>query len=592
MRYLFHLNKYFLKYKWHVLLGILFVSLSNYFRILQPQAIRKALNEVTDLISQHGQSHLLGNTELMSALSKSLLQFSALILLYAIIMGIFMYAMRQSLVVMSRLIEYDMRKELYQHFQSLDAEFYLTHRTGDLMSRISEDVAKVRMYLGPGILYFINLLSLFIWVLYAMLSVSPILTIYTLLPLPILSVSIYFVSAIINRKSEKIQAQLGGLTAMVQESFSGINVIKSYVREDSFKNYFKTESNRYLDLSLDLAKVNALFFPLILLLIGVSNLITIYVGGNMMLEGSISAGNLVEFVIYINMLTWPFTAVGWIASIIQQAAASQKRILEILHTQPKIKNSCTDKSIIQGGISFKEVSFTYPSSGVKALKNININISPGQKIALIGETGSGKSAFIELLLRIYDTTEGQIELDGQEIKKMNLYDLREQISYVPQDVFLFSDTIQNNISFGKPDTQFEEIVKAAKMANILDEIESLPDKFDTIVGERGVSLSGGQKQRISIARALIKKPKMLIFDDALSAVDPTTQAQIFSSLSSDQSKMKATLIVSTHNITLIHDFDQIIVLDQGEIIELGSPQEIYAQKGYYYEVYNEQMSRM
>ncbi len=552
-----------------------------------PQTIRESLDFVFVNIQQYKlYDGFEVQTQFYNAITQNLLFFGILVLVFAIIMGIFMYYMRQTIIVMSRLIEYDLRKVIFDHYQKLDTAFYKKNKTGDLMSRITEDVSKVRMYIGPAILYGINLISLFAIVIFSMFRVSTSLALYTLLPLPFLSLSIYIVSSIIHKKSTVIQAQLGLLTSIAQEVYSGIRIIKSYVQESKFSKYFLSESNVFKDKSLELAKVNALFFPLMLLLISISTIITIFVGGIEVAKGNITPGNIAEFVIYVNLLTWPVTSIGWIASIIQQAAASQKRINEFLDLEPTVKNSSDKKLTINDSIKFDNVSFTYPDTGIVALKNFNLEIRKGQKIAIIGRTASGKTTIAELLLRLYDVTEGQILIDGQNIENINLYSLRKDIAYVPQDLFLFSDTIENNIGFGISEYNTEEVIKYAEYSSIHNEIMELPQGYNSLVGERGVTLSGGQKQRVSIARALIKQPDLIILDDCLSAVDTTTEQKVLSYLRNELDGKTA--IIITHRIQNLLDFDQIIVIEEGQIVESGTHKELLSLNGYYFDILEQQ----
>ena len=589
MNHLYVLNHFFWKYRWHFLGGIFFVSLSNYFRVLQPQAIREALDLVIHNVSIYRNfegSKLQRSLE--TILGKQLLIFGLFVLLFAGLMGLFMYFMRQTIIVMSRLIEYDMRKEIFEHYQILDLAFYKRNKTGDLMARITEDVNKVRMYLGPAILYGINLVSLFAFVIYAMVNVSLELTLFCLIPLPILSISIYYVSDLIHKKSEEIQQQLAVLNNTAQEVYAGIRVVKAYTQENSMLGFFTSQSQQYNQQSVSLARINALFYPLMILLIGISTLITVYAGGTLVVNGSISTGNIAEFVIYVNMLTWPVTSIGWIASIIQQASASQKRINEFMQTKPSILSGNTEDFKIKGDIVFNNVGLTYPDTGICALKNIQLHIKAGEKIAIIGKTGSGKSSFAELLLRMNDVSEGEILFDGVPVKDLNLGRLREQIGYVPQDVFLFSDSLKHNITFGKPDASDAEIEKAIFDASLTDEIKTFPDGLNTILGERGITLSGGQKQRVSIARALLKNPEILILDDCLSAVDSHTENKI---LNYFQSSLKdKTAIIISHRIYVNLHFDKILVFQDGEVAHAGTHEELLKISPYYLDLYERQLS--
>ncbi len=559
------LNKYLFRYKWHLLLGIVFVSLANYFKVKVPKTIRNSLDYVNEKIENAAHIETLD-------LSEDLIRFALLIIGLAILNGIFMYFMRQTIIVMSRLIEYDLRRDIFDHYQRLDSRFYKENKTGDIMSRVSEDVSKVRMYLGPAMLYGINLLSLSILIIGSMLQVSVKLTLYTLLPLPFLSISIYYVSTIIHKKSGVIQGQLSKITSVSQEVYSGISVVKSYVQENSFLKFFEKESTDFKNKSLDLARVNALFFPLMILLVSSSTLITIYMGGVEVVSNNITFGNIAEFVIYVNFLTWPFMAIGWVASTIQQAEASQERINQFLNRAPDIVQNDLVKHKMIGKIEFKDVHFTYPETGVKALDGVSFTLEAGQKMAIIGKTASGKSTIAELILRTYDIDQGEIMLDGKNIKDLNLGHLRKEIGYVPQDVFLFSDTVENNIRFGMPDATEKEVKTYASYAAVHKDLEKLPKGYQTEVGERGVSLSGGQKQRISLARALIKDPQIIILDDCLSAVDTKTEHKILSYLKSAL-RVKTSIMI-THRINSLMAFDKIIVLDQGKIIEEGSLEEL------------------
>ncbi|WP_273447416.1 ABC transporter ATP-binding protein [Neolewinella agarilytica] len=591
MRELKFLNQFFWKYRWRLLLGIVFICVSNYFRVLQPQVIREALDLVIEQVNSYRMydGFDLG-VEYFGVLSYTLMLFGGLVLLLALLMGFFLYLTRQTIIVMSRLIEYDLREVIFDHYQELSLDFYKRNNTGDLMSRITEDVNKVRMYLGPAVMYCANLLSTIALVVVSMLAVSPTLTLYTLIPLPFLAISIYYVSNIIHTRSTFIQQQLSKLTSVAQEVFSGIRVVKSYVRERQQVNYFAQESEQYKEMSMNLAKVDAWFFPLMVFMVGASTIITVYVGGLQVVAGNISAGNIAEFVIYVNMLTWPVTAIGWIASIVQQAAASQKRINEFLETKTSISDPAPDdKHQLKGDITFEKVSFVYPDTGIRAIDKVDFQLKSGEKLAIIGRTGSGKTTVADLLLRMYDVTEGRILVDGKDIREQGLANLRRQIGYVPQDVFLFSDNIHNNIAFGAShDPSREEVEQFARYAAVYDDIAGLTLGFDTMVGERGVTLSGGQKQRVSIARALIKHPEIVILDDCLSAVDTNTEQQILGYF--NEALADKTAIIITHRIYGHLKFDKIIVLEDGGIAEMGTHEELIKNGGYYSEIVERQMT--
>lgn len=589
MKNLFTLNHYFLKYKWHLILGILFVTASNYFSILIPQKIREALDLVEKNLAIF-ETNKVVSEHLYRDLGHALLIFGLIVTGFAIIKGIMMYYMRQTLIVMSRLIEYDMRKAVFAHIQTFDQAYLRTHQTGDIMARISEDVSKVRDYLGPGLLYGINLITLFAMTIYAMLKVDVTLTFYALLPLPFLSISIYYVSKLINEKSTDIKQQLSVLNSTAQEAYSGIRVIKSYVKEEQFTGFFESQSEEFRKRSLALARIEAYFQPLMVLLISLSTLLVVLIGGYNVFDGKLTVGNIAEFILYVNMLTWPVTAIGWIASVVQEAEASQKRINQLMSEKSSLHNLNTETYPIHGDITFNNVSFTYPNTGVQALQNINFCLKKGQRMAIMGKTASGKSTIAELLCRMFDVTEGQILIDGKDIRNHNLKVIRDKISCVPQDVFLFSDTIAANINFGIAETSQDEISRYAEYASIKNEIEALPKGFQTMVGERGVTLSGGQKQRISIARAFIKKPDIVILDDALSAVDTTTEQNILSYF--DKAIKDKTTLVITHRANNLLNYDLIIVLDEGKIVESGTHDDLILKSGFYSSVYQQQMMQV
>ena len=589
MKDLAHINKYFRKYKYHLIFGTIFIIIANIFGIVPAVVVRYSFNLIYrsyDIYQIFEGFELREGTYSMFA--SSVIILAGMILISALLRGIFMFFMRQTIIVMSRNIEYDLKNEIYHQYQSLPTSFYRRNNTGDLMARISEDVSRVRMYIGPAIMYGINLVTLFFMVIPFMFSINTKLTLYALVPLPLLSLSIYFVNNIINKRSEEIQRSLSGLSTFVQESFSGIRVIKSFVREESTYEEFRKESDDYKDKSLKLAFVNALFFPLIMGLIGLSVILTVYGGSLEVLSGKISTGVIAEFIIYVNMLTWPVTSLGWIISIIQRAAASQKRINEFLETKNDIVSTENLVSDIKGKISFNSVGFTYEDSGIVALKDINFEVNPGESIAIIGTTGSGKSTIANLIARLYDVSSGSITIDGQDIRAYDLSSLRGQIGYVPQDVFLFSDSIKNNIAFGKQELTMEEVLKAAEDADLLENINRFPDGFETALGERGITLSGGQKQRLSIARAIAKDPQILILDDSLSAVDTKTENTILTSMSKIM-KNRTSIIIS-HRVSSAKLADKIIVLDDGRVIEAGTNESLLAANGAYKELYDKQLA--
>jgi ATP-binding cassette subfamily B multidrug efflux pump len=582
-----------------------FIIVSNYFAVLAPQVT----GYVVDKVSQVGSTSSIGEGTRQKARSvdplvqwftdrmdlgrmplSRLILYAGLILLgLALLRGLFMFLMRQTIIVMSRHIEFDQKNDIYDHYQQLDMQFYKTHSTGDLMSRMAEDVSRVRMYTGPAIMYLINLVALISLSLFYMFGKDWVLSLYVLAPLPILAVTIYFVNTVINRKSEKIQSELSDLTTNAQESYSGIRVIKSYVQERSMYDFFVNQSEHYRQSAVNLARVEAFYFPSIGLIMGISTLLTIFIGGRYQIHHQVTAGTIAEFVVYINMLTFPVSALGWVASMIQRASASQKRLNEFLDTQPAIGN-VTDavRRDISGDIRFRNVSFTYAHTGIMALKHIDLDIRPGQKVALVGRTGSGKTTLAQLILRLFDPQEGEILMDGMDIRRYDLHNLRSQIGFVPQDVFLFSDSIGNNISFGEENSDRARIALAARQAGVEDDILNFKESFNTMVGERGVTLSGGQKQRVSIARALYRDSRILILDDCLSAVDAKTEKQILGNLR--EVLAHKTALIVTHRIFSLIEFDQILVLDQGAVVERGTHRELLARDGFYAELFRKQQA--
>lgn len=585
MKALQHLNKYFLKYKFRFALGILFVIISNIFGLYPASIIGEAFDAVGENIKNYQENQTENS---YSELKYELLIYGGLVIGLALMKGVFMFFMRQTVIVMSRMIEFDLKNEIYQQYQNLSLAFYKRNNTGDLMNRISEDVSRVRMYLGPAIMYTINLLVMLVLVVSKMISVNTTLTIYVLLPLPILSVTIYYVSNLINVKSEAVQRKLSELSTFVQEAFSGIRVLKSYVREDYSTEQYDKASESYRQKNLELVKINALFFPLMILLIGISTITTIYIGGKEVIAGNISSGNIAEFVIYVNMLTWPVASIGWVTSIVQRAAASQERINEFLKLTPEIQNTGNYKEALQGDIVFDKVSFRYPDTGILALDKLSFRIKPGETLAIVGKTGSGKSTIAQLISRLYHSDSGEIRIDNQVIQDIDLFHLRNAVGVVPQESFLFSDSIANNIGFSITEQNMDLIIEAAKAASVYDNIIDFKEGFETRVGERGITLSGGQKQRIAIARAIIKKPDILIFDDCLSAVDTETEESILKHLKVIM-KDRSSLIIS-HRISSIKHADQILVLDSGKVIEQGTHQELLEINGTYLELYNQQLA--
>jgi len=580
LKNLFYLNKYFVKYRKLLVIGTFFILISNVFALYPAEFVRHAFDYIQNVLE---------NPTSDKKIHFYLLKFGGLIVLFAILKGIFMYFMRQTVIVMSRKIEFDLKNEIYKQYQNLSLSFYKKNNTGDLMNRITEDVNRVRMYLGPALMYAINMAFLFILVIGKMLSINTTLTFYVLIPLPILAIAVYHVSNKINKNSERVQNQLSVLTSISQETFSAINIVKIFRNEEnSFKMFFDS-CKKYTNRQLKLVSVEAWFFPLIILLIGTSTNTTIYIGGLENFKGTITTGNIAEFIIYVNMLTWPVASVGWVTSLVQRAEASMERINEFLEIETEIKNTNPNHTLIKGNITFKNVSFTYPDTGIKALRNINFSLKENETLGIFGKTGSGKSTIANLLCRMYDIDNGEIFYDNTKIGDLNLFDLRKNIGYVPQDGFLFSGTVNENISFGidsKEEEEEEEIKEAAKTAEITEEIESFPDKYNTIIGERGVQLSGGQRQRLSIARAIYINPPIYIFDDCLSAIDANKEKLILENLSG-KTKENTNIIIS-HRTSSLQNANQIIVLDEGEIIEKGTHNELINNNGFYAEMHKKQ----
>lgn len=567
-----------------MILGVIFVTISVIFGVFPAQFVRTSFDTVQEGIN--GFQTDPDNFD-YSSLRNKLILYGLVIIGSSLLKGLFMFFMRQTIIVVSRFIEFDLKNEVFEQYQKLSLSFYKRNNTGDLMNRISEDVSRVRMYLGPAIMYTINVsLSLMI-IIAIMLSINVRLTLYVLSPLPVLSIIIYYISHKINVKSEQVQRQLSTISTFVQEAFSGIRVIKAYVREEQSLKDFKEEANTYLKKNEELYRINALFFPMMILLIGISSILTIYIGGQEAIKGNITPGNIAEFIIYVNMLTWPVASIGWVTSLVQRAAASQTRINEFLSVDPEIKNPTTEPFHLKGKIEFKDVCFTYPDTGINALKNLSFILEKGKSLAIIGRTGAGKTTVASLVARMYDSSSGQVLIDDQELNKINLSDLRNSIGYVPQEAFLFSDTIARNIAFGADSDDQEAVIKAAKNAEVHENIMGFPNGYDTKVGERGITLSGGQKQRVSIARAIIKNPQLLIFDDCLSAVDTETEESILKNLR-EIIEDRTTLIIS-HRVSSVKDADKIIVLENGSLIEEGNHEDLMEKDGYYRSMYEQQL---
>lgn len=587
MKELAALNKYLWRYKWQLLVGLLFVVLSNYFGVKQPLIVRNTIEGVEEIIEKSANSN--GIVDGLKSYGGEFLQYSLIFMGLALLSGVFMFLMRQMIIVVSRKIEKHLKDDLYNHLQKLSLSFYRRNNTGDIMARLTEDVSAVRMYLGPGIMYTINFTSNIILVLIVMFSVNAELTWYVLIPMPILAVSIYFVNQIIHKRSTLLQEQMSRISTYVQEMYSGIRVIKAFAAEMKLTQTFEGETEEYKKRALSLVQVNALFIPLIILLIGLCNLMTIYIGGMLVMEGKATTGNIAEFFMYVNRLTWPVAAIGWVTAIIQRAAASQKRINVFLKLEPEVESGTELPGTLDGSLSLENVSFTYPDTGIKAIRDFSLKIKSGQVVGIIGKTGSGKSTLVNLLLRQYDVDKGNIIINNKGIKNLELGDLRSQIGFVPQDNFLFSDTIYNNVLWGGHDGHDDknEVNRVTQIADLYRDIDGFEKGFDTVLGERGITLSGGQKQRLSIARAIYGYPKILIFDDSFSAVDTRTEAAILEGLSK-YIENRTTLLIS-HRVSTVKNADHIIVLEKGTIIEQGSHDELIENHKYYYSLYKKQL---
>ena len=583
MRELSYLNKYLFKYKKYYLLGTGFILISTFFALVPATLIRETFDLIEEGVASYSDGNLISRDETL----EYVLIYAGGIILAAVIRGLFMYMMRQTIIVASRNIEYDLKNEIFFHYQTLPSQFYKENNTGDLMNRISEDVSRVRMYIGPALMYGMNVTILMLTIIPFMFYINSKLAFYSILPLPLLVLSIYYVQNIINKRSEEIQESLSDLSTYVQETFSGIRLIKSFVREENFSSVFSKKSVEYKDKSLRLQFVLSLFFPIIMTLIGLSIIITVYIGAIEVFSNNITIGNIAEFLIYVYLLTWPVTSLGWITSIVQRASASQKRINQFLKEENNITSNENINIDLKGKIEFKNVSFTYPDTNITGLKDISFKIESGESLGVIGTTGSGKSTLANSILRLFDISEGNILIDDNKIEDFDVVNLRRQIGYVPQDVFLFSDTIENNILFGAKNKTFDHVVEAAENADLTRNIQTFPDEYKTMVGERGITLSGGQKQRISIARAIIKKPKILILDDCLSAVDTKTENKILENLKTIM--LDKTTIIISHRISSVKLAKKILVMDEGKVIEEGNHQDLLKKRGEYYKIYKNQI---
>ena len=568
-----HLNKYLLKYKFKIITGIFITIIARIFALVAPNLIGNSITII--------ENYLFSNLYELEIVKEKLILNILMIIGSALLAGVFTFIMRQMLINVSRFIEFDLKNEIYNKYQTLSFDFYKNNRTGDLMNRISEDVSKVRMYIGPAIMYTINTIALFTIVITYMINVAPKLTMYTLIPLPVLSYIIYKISIVINLKSKIVQEYLSKLTTYTQESFSGVKIIKTYTIEKNINNGLAKLASGSRRKNMSLVKTQAWFFPLMILLIGISNILVVFIGGNQYMNNEIELGVLAEFIIYVNMLTWPVATVGWVTSIVQQAEASQKRINQFLNTKSSIVNKSKIQKSLKGKIEYKNVDFSYPETKINASKNISFCIEKGESLAIMGDIGSGKSTILELLCRIYDPIKGQILIDGYNLKEIGFNELRDSIGYVPQSTFLFSETIEKNIKFGKEKASKTDLENAAKNACVFDDIISFKDGFHTLLGERGVNLSGGQKQRIAIARAIIKEPQILILDDSLSAVDTETEEKILSNIGTISKNI--TLIIATHRISSAKKCDKILVLENGKVIEYGTHNKLVENKGYYFD---------